>query len=120
MKVSRERYPHVSIGEVSRSQGFAWEFHFYITAPDGKRKLKVQTFDLLKYPAERDVRKAVKGQLSALNAGTLGCKLAATLGTINDRYMADSSLSATIATGWSEPVPRRDSIRYGPAPFTAR
>ena len=26
---------------VPRSQGFAWEFRFYITAPDGKRKLKV-------------------------------------------------------------------------------
>jgi hypothetical protein len=25
---------------VPRSQGFAWEFRFYITAPDGKRKLK--------------------------------------------------------------------------------
>ena len=54
-----------------RSQGFAWEFRFYLTAPDGKRKLKVQTFYSLKYPTERDVRKAVEGQLSALNAGTL-------------------------------------------------
>jgi integrase len=31
----------------------------------------------LRYPTERDVRKAVEGQLSALNAGTLGGKLAA-------------------------------------------
>ena len=59
MKVSRERYQHGSVRKVSRSQGFAWEFRFYITAPDGKRKLKVQTFDSLKYPTERDVRKAV-------------------------------------------------------------
>ncbi len=88
MKVSRERYQHGSVRKVPRSQGFAWEFRFYITAPDGKRKLKVQTFDSVKYPTERDVRKAVEGQLSALNAGTLGGKVAATLGTIIDRYMA--------------------------------
>jgi integrase len=89
MKVSRERYQHGSVRKVPRAQGFAWEFRFYITAPDGKRKLKVQTFDSAKYPTERDVRKAVEGQLSALNAGTLGGKVAATLGTIIDRYMTE-------------------------------
>ena len=89
MKVSRERYQHGSVRKVPRSQGFAWEFRFYITAPNGKRKLKVQTFDSVKYPTERDVRMAVEGQLSALNAGTLGGKVTATLGTIIDRYMTD-------------------------------
>src|SRR5579864_435004 len=89
MKVSRERYQHGSVRKVPRSQGFAWEFRFYLTAPDGKRKLKVQTFDSLKYPTERDVRKAVEGQLSALNAGTLGGKVNATLGTIIDRYVKE-------------------------------
>jgi integrase len=89
MKVSRERYQHGSVRKVPRSQGFAWEFRFYITAPDGKRKLKVQTFDAAKYPTERDVRIAVEGQLSALNAGTLGGKVAATLGTVIDRYMRE-------------------------------
>jgi integrase len=89
MKVSRERYQHGSVRKVPRSQGFAWEFRFYITAPDGKRKLKVQTFDPAKYPTERDVRLAVQGQLSALNAGTLGGKVAATLGIVIDRYMAE-------------------------------
>ena len=54
MKVSRERYQHGSVRKVPRSQGFAWEFRFYLTAPDGKRKLKVQTFDSLKYPTERE------------------------------------------------------------------
>ena len=54
----RSVVPKVSLGEL----------RFYITAPDGKRKLKVQTFDSLKYPTERDVRKAVEGQLSALNS----------------------------------------------------
>jgi len=78
MKVSRERYQHGSVRKGPSSQGFAWEFRFYLTTPDGKRKLKVQTFDSLKYPTERDVRKAVDGQLSALNAGKLGGKLVAT------------------------------------------
>jgi integrase len=89
MKVSRERYQHGSVRKVPRAQGFAWEFRFYITAPDGKRKLKVQTFDSVRHPTERDVRKAVEGQLSALNAGTLGGKVAATLGTIINRYMKE-------------------------------
>jgi integrase len=89
MKVSRERYQHGSVRKVPRSQGFAWEFRFYLTAPDGKRKLKVQTFDSTKHPTERDARKAVEGQLSALNTGTLGGKVAATLGTIIDRCMTD-------------------------------
>ena len=50
MRVNRERYQHGSVRKVPRSQGFAWEFRFYITAPDGKRKLKAQTFDAAKYP----------------------------------------------------------------------
>ena len=54
MKVSRERYQHGSVRKVPRSQGFAWEFRFYITAPDGKRKLKVHTFDSVKYPTRRE------------------------------------------------------------------
>lgn len=90
MKVNRERYQHGSVRKVPRANGlYAFEFRFYINGPDGKRQLKVQTFDPLKYPTERDVRKAVEGQLSALNAGTLGGKIAATLGTIMDRYIAE-------------------------------
>jgi len=89
MRVSRERYQHGSVRKVPRSQGFAWEFRFYITAADGTRKLKVQTFDPAKHPTERDVRKAVEPQLASLNAGTLGGKVAATLGTIIDRYIAE-------------------------------
>ena len=52
----------------------------------------------MKYPTERDVRKAVEGQLSALNAGTLGGKLAATFGTIIDRYMAEDFLTLRHST----------------------
>jgi integrase len=88
MRVNRERYQHGSVRKVPRSQGFAWEFRFYQTI-DGQRKLKVQTFDSVKYPTERDVRKAVEGQLSALNAGTLGGKVSATFGAIIDRYMRE-------------------------------
>jgi integrase len=89
MKITRERYQHGSVRKVPRAKGFAWEFRFYITAPDGKRKLKVQTFDPVKYPTERDVRIAVESQLAALNAGTLGGRVAATLGTIIDRYLRE-------------------------------
>jgi integrase len=89
MKVLRERYQHGSVRKVHRSQGFAWEFRFYITAPNGKRKLKVQTFDSIKYPTERDVRKAVEGQLGALNAGTLGGRVGATVGNLIDRYLKE-------------------------------
>jgi hypothetical protein len=89
MKVSREQCQHCSVRKIPRSQRFAREFSFYITAPDGKRKLKVRTFESTKHPTERDARKPVKGQLSALNTGTLGGKVAATLGTIIDRCMTD-------------------------------
>ena len=75
--------------KVPSSQGFACEFRFYITARDGKRKLKVQSFDPAKYPTERDVLKAVEGQFSALKAGTLGGKIVATFGTIIDRYRVE-------------------------------
>ena len=88
VKVNREPYQHGSIRKVQRAQGFAWEFRFYQTV-DGKRKLRAQTFDGIKYPTETAVRKAVEGQLGALNAGTLGGKVAATLGTIIDRYIKE-------------------------------
>ena len=97
MRFNRERYQHGSVRKVPRSQGFAWEFRFYQTI-DGARKLKVQTFDSVKYPTERDVRIAVEGQLSALNAGTLGGKVNATLGTIIDRYMLEDFLTLRHST----------------------
>src|ERR1700728_2742402 len=98
MKVSRELYQHGGVRKVPRSQGFAWGFRFYLTAPDGKRKLKAQTFDSVKYPIERDVCTAVEGRLSAHNAGTLCGKLAATLGTIIERYMAEDFLTLRHST----------------------
>jgi integrase len=89
MKHSRERYQHGSVRKVPRSQGFAWEFRYYSTAADGKRKLKVQTFDSARYPTERDVCKAVEPQLAALNSDTLGGRVSATFGTVLDRYMRE-------------------------------
>jgi integrase len=89
MKVGRERYQHGSVRKVPRSQGFAWEFRYYSTDSDGKRKLKVQTFDSLKHPTEAAVRKAVEPLLGSLNSDTLAGKLAATLGTIIERYYRD-------------------------------
>lgn len=89
MVFNRERYQHGSVRKVPRSHGFAWEFRYYSADADGKRKLKVQTFDAAKYPTERDVRKAVEPQLAALNAGTLAGKIGATLGTIIERYVAE-------------------------------
>lgn len=89
MNVSRKRYQHDIVRKVPRSRRLAWEYRFHITAPDGKLKLKKQTFDSAKYPAERNVRKSVERQLSAPDARTPGGKVAATLGTIIDRYMVE-------------------------------
>jgi integrase len=85
---NRDRYQHGSVRKVKRAKGFAFEFRYYQTV-DGVRKLKVQTFDPAKYPTEKAVRKAVEPQLAALNAGTLGGKVAATLGTVIDRYIKE-------------------------------
>jgi integrase len=43
----------------------------------------------VKYPTERDVRIVVECQLGALDTGTLGGRVAATLGTIIDRYVVE-------------------------------
>jgi hypothetical protein len=88
MKVGRDRYQHGNVRKVPRAKGFAWEFRYYQTV-DGERKLRVQTFDSLKYPTEAAVRKAVEPLLGSLNSDTLAGKLSATLGTVIDRYYKD-------------------------------
>lgn len=88
MKISRQRYQTGSIRKVPRSHGFAWEFRFYCTGPDGVRRLKVQTFDSDKYGTERDVRLAVQGQLAALNADKLDGKVNTTFNMVFYRYPA--------------------------------
>ncbi len=71
MKIHRQRYQTGSVRKVPRAHGFAWEFRYYYTDTEGKRKLKVQTFDATIYRTERDVRKSVEAQLASLNANTL-------------------------------------------------
>ena len=63
----QKRYQHGSVRKVSGSQGFAWEFRFYLTAPDGKRKLRVQIFDSLKYPTSGT---SAKPSIAVLGAGS--------------------------------------------------
>jgi integrase len=89
VRIKRERYQHRSIRKVPRAKGFAWEFRYYENAPDGQRKLRVQTFDAVQYRTETAVRKAIEPQLASLNAGALGGKIDATLGTIIDRYLKE-------------------------------
>jgi len=71
MRGSRQRYQHGSVRKVSRSRGFPWEFRFYITAPGGNRKLRVQTFDSMRCPTERDVR--IAGWILEKFRNWLGC-----------------------------------------------
>jgi hypothetical protein len=58
IKVLREPRQPGNFHKVTYSQGPAWEFILYITATDGKRKLKPPTFDAAKCPTEWNVRKA--------------------------------------------------------------
>jgi integrase len=89
MKIQRQRYQAGSVRKVPRSHGFAWEFRFYATDESGQRKGRVQTFDSALYKTERDVRKAVQGQLSALNANTIAGKVNVTFGDIVAKYVKD-------------------------------
>ena len=88
-KVTRQRYQHGSIRKVPRSHGFAWEFRYYATDESGQRKARVQTFDSAIYKTERDVRKAVQGQLASLNSNTLAGRVNVTFGSLIDRYIAE-------------------------------
>jgi integrase len=89
MKINRQRYQTGSVRKVPRSQGFAWEFRFYHTDETGRRRMKVQTFDSTIYKTERDVRKAVEGQLAALNNNTLAGRAEMTFGKLIDRYLKE-------------------------------
>jgi len=64
LKFKKQRYQKGSVRKVARSQGFAWEFRFYYTDEDGKRKEKVQTLDSSDYATEFEVRKAMESQMS--------------------------------------------------------
>jgi len=89
MRIHRQRYQTGSVRKVPRAHGFAWEFRYYYTDPDGQRKLKVQTFDAAIYKSERDVRKSVEAQLASLNANTLAGRAGVTFGQVIDRYLIE-------------------------------
>jgi hypothetical protein len=89
MKIHRQRYHTGSVGKIPRAHGFAWEFRYHYTDPDGQRKLKVQTFDEAAWKAERDVRKSAEVQLASMNANTLGDRAGVTFGQIIDRYLRE-------------------------------
>jgi len=89
VEFKRQRYQAGSVRKVPRAHGFAWEFRYYFTDSEGKRREKVQTFDSALYKTERDVRKTVEGQLAALNANTLAGRAEVTLGQVIDRYLLE-------------------------------
>jgi integrase len=90
MKVARERYQHGHVRKVTRSGGgWAWEYFYRETGPDGKRRQRVQTFSGDEFPTEAAVWKAIEGQLASLNANTLAGKVAYTFGQLIDRYLKE-------------------------------
>ena len=89
MKITRNRYQQGSIRKVTRAKGFAWEYRYYVTA-DGKRKLKMQTFNGKLYGTEADVRRAVGASVPRLNDATpYTPPVAVTFGALLDRYIAE-------------------------------
>jgi len=89
MNITRNRYQQGSIRKVPRAKGFAWEYRYYVPS-DGKRKLKMQTFNGKLYATEADVRRAVGAMVPGLNDGTVySPSLAVTFGALLDRYIAE-------------------------------
>jgi hypothetical protein len=84
--------------KVARSQGFAWEFRYYYTDVDGKRREKVQTLDSSADETEFDVRKAMESQMSALNDGTLKGRMDATFGDLIARYLKEELPKLKLST----------------------
>jgi hypothetical protein len=89
VKITRNHYRQGSIRKVPRAKGFAWEYRYYVPS-DGKRKLKMQTFNGKLYATEADVRRAVGVMVPGLNDGTVySPSLAGTFGALLDRYIAE-------------------------------
>ena len=89
MKITRARYQQGSIRKVPRAKGFAWQYRYYVPS-DGKRKLKMQTFDGKLYATEADVRRAVGARVPGLNDGSVySPSVAVTFGALLDRYIAE-------------------------------
>lgn len=98
MRFSRQRYQKGSVRKVPRSQGFAWEFRYYYTDEDGKRREKVQTFDSAAYETEFDVRKAMENQMSSLNEGTLRERMDETFGGLITKYLKEELPKLKLST----------------------
>jgi integrase len=89
VQIKRTRYQQGSIRKVRRTKGFAWEFRYYVSE-NGKRKLKMQTFDGKVYKTESDVRRAVESQLPKLNSEVhYGQSVTVTFSSLLDRYIAE-------------------------------
>jgi len=87
VRIRRQRYQKGSVRKILRSSGFAWQFRFYYTDTDRKRREKVQTFDSSSYATEFNLRNAVEGQMSALNEGTLAARVEVTFGNLITKYL---------------------------------
>jgi len=98
MRFTRKRYQKGSVRKVARSQGFAWEFRYYYTDVDGRRREKVQTLDSSAYETEFDVRNAMESQMSALNDGTLRGRMDATFGDLISRYLKEELPKLKLST----------------------
>jgi integrase len=87
VKITRNRYQQGSVRKVQRAKGFAWEYRYYVTE-DGKRKLKMQTFNGKLYGTEADVRRAVGASVPRLNDATpYRPPVAVTFSALLDRYI---------------------------------
>jgi len=89
MKVRRDKYQQGSVRRVKRTNGFAWEFRYYVEQ-DGKRVLRSQYFDGKIYKTEKAVRQKVEAQLLKLNEGTEYARANdVTFNALLDRYIAE-------------------------------
>jgi integrase len=88
MKHTRSRHQNGSVRKVPRANGFAWEYRYY-TSEAGKRVLKTQTFDSVKYPTENSVREVIAPHLKEINTGTYEERRNATMSVIIDRYFKE-------------------------------
>ncbi len=116
MRFSRTRYQHGSIRKVPRKVGFAWEWRWYETE-DGKRKLKVQTFDSAKYPTQTAVEKAVAPLLKQINSDASQGVSKVTMDTIIDRYYKEKMKPGFLALSHSTQQTNRSNIELHIRPY---
>jgi integrase len=88
LKAKRSRYQQGTVRRVARANGFAWEVRFSETV-NGQRKRKTIIFDAAEYRTEKDVRKAIQGQVALANTDNARHKVGATFGDIITIYRRD-------------------------------